>query len=164
MYRPRRKLFYGSLITVGVLLLLLLAMGSAAAEGGGVVTAFEAIDVACEVVEGDGDVNFAGLLLSDDERIAGESLIEVTFKDNGQVLVEATYSPEAVDGTWVAPGQGQETPNGLVVRHHGYGTGDLAGARIVFTVPEFVDLADPPCTPVGPVARLTGIIIEPPQQ
>ena len=138
------------LIAVGVLFLSLLAVGSAVAGGNGVATDFEAVDVACELVDaGENFVKFEGIVLSDDERMAGTSTVKITFLDNGKFDVEATYSPDAFDGMWVAPGQGQDTPAGLAVKHHGYGTGDLEGWRIVFQTAGVTPIDPPICDPIG---------------
>lgn len=159
MDMQRHKLFYSLVVAFGVLLALVLAVGSVAARGQGAATRFEAIDVACGTFDGDGDLNFAGVTLSDEPRIAGRSEVEITFVGQ-QVLVDATFFPDAFDGTWIAPGHSTDTPAPAV--HKGYGTGELAGQKIMLTA-RVIDAAEVdtlPCTPVGPVVKLAGTIFE----
>lgn len=168
MIQSRSKLFYGTLIAVSVLLLLLFAVSAAGAEGQGVATEFEVIDVACTVTaEGD----FIGFIIPFDPNgevplLTGSTFVDFTFPPNGKLLIEATYSPDAFDGTWEIRGQGQETPAGLTVKHTGYGTGELAGRRIQYKTMGIVDLSEDrnPCDgpPQGPPVKLVGKIIEPP--
>jgi hypothetical protein len=129
----------------------------------GVVTEFVAFDVACKIIEGDGDLNVEGIVLSEESRMAGTSIIELTFLENGQLLVDATYFPTAVSGSWIAPGQGQ-TKSQAPVHHNGSGTGELAGARIVFTATEAEEPVANPCEgePVLAAVKLVGRIIDPP--
>lgn len=115
--------------------------------------AFEAIDVACR----DGNI-----VLSDSPYLAGTSTVDITQADDAQDFdVLAIFSPEAYpDSSWVVPGRGIETPDGIAeVYHRGEGTGDFAGSRIAFFVTTDVDPASLPCDPVGPVVKLEGAII-----
>ena len=80
-------------------LVFLLVGAPEAASANDVVTEFVAFDVACKLIEGDGDVNVEGIVLSEESRIAGKSIIEITFLENGKVLVDATYFPTAITGS-----------------------------------------------------------------
>jgi hypothetical protein len=141
------------------------------------VTPFTAVDVTCEVLDpGTTTVDEAGvthvrgtiskgIISSDHELIAGTSYImvdEVTEPESditGLTVTSFIY-PDAAQGSWVSPGQGQVSPEGLLVRHDGRGTGDLSHAFIAFEVrAATVDPATLPCEPVIPPAELTGLII-----
>ena len=152
-------------IVLDALILSLLAVGPAIAEGNGAATHFEAIDVACATFEGNGELNFAGIVLSDDPRIAGTSEIEITFVDQ-QVFVNATFFPAAFDGAWIVPGHSTDTPGAPVV-HHGYGVGELAGQTIVFRAAPQPDLVldNPPCDdPMFVPVKSVGTIIDLPNR
>jgi hypothetical protein len=72
-----------------------------------------------------------------------------------------TYRPTAYPGaTWAAPGRGFDTPDGkFIVFHSGDGTGELEGSRIIMIATPAADEDELPCEPVGPVARLQGVIL-----
>jgi hypothetical protein len=159
MNTQRHKLFYSLLVVFGVLFLLIVAIGSAAAKREGVATHFKAIDVACEMFDGDGDLNFKGVVLSEDKRIAGTSFVEISFVGN-RVLVDYTLIPEDFDGTWIAPGHSTVAPKAPVI-HKGFGTGVFEGQKIMLKARVLDDELDNLlCKPVGPVVELTGKIIE----
>jgi hypothetical protein len=159
MNTQRHKLFYSLLVAFSALLLLVLTVGSVAARREGVATHFKAIDVACETFEGDGDLNFKGMVLSEDERIAGTSFVEISFVGN-RVLVNVTLVPDAFDGTWIAPGHSTLAPKAPVI-HKGSGTGVFEGQKIMLKARALDDELDNlPCEPVGPVVELTGTIID----
>lgn len=153
----RHKLFYSLLVVFGGLFLLILTVGSAAARREGVATHFKAVDVACETFEGDGDLSFKGVVLSEDERIGGTSFVEISFVGK-RILVDYTLIPEAFDGTWIAPGHSTDTP--APVAHKGSGTDVFEGQKIIFQARIIDEFEGLPCEPVGPVVELTGIIIE----
>lgn len=160
MIQPRSKLFYGVLMTVGVLLLLLLAVGFVAAQGSGTRIEFKAISVVC--IDGETiDILDEPLPIYE-----GTSTFEATITDKGEIFVETVQFPTAYPGsTWVAPGRGRLTPNGFIVHHRGYGTGEFEGGKIFYkATPPDEPLENPPCEldPDAPVAQLVGNIILPP--
>ena len=179
MWRVHRKLFIRTLATMSLLLLLLCGVDAVTAddEEREHVTRFTAIDISCEVldpgmvtVDAEGVTHiegqvFKGIVTSDNELIAGTSYIIVDAviepgSDITQLWVNVSYYPTAVRGTWVAPGQGQVSPEGLLVRHRGQGTRDLRKSRIKFEVRGATDVGTLPCTPVIPPAELKGVIID----
>jgi hypothetical protein len=146
------------LIALGILSLWVFVAGSAHARA----TRFEAIGVACETFDGNGDRNRAGFNLSDEPRIAGRAEVEVTFVGQ-QVLIHAVYFPDAFPGsTWQIEGHSTLTPAPAV--HYGYGTGALEGQTIVFLVTEQLDLDDPPCDDPLNVVLIVGTIIDRPSR
>ena len=154
-------------------------LGAGSAEAGTEVIHFQAISTHCELVEPPSEVwvDEKGILHvrdqvildvveSDSEYLAGTAVAEIDLDinlatGNGKVWVTPTHFPDAYDGTWVAPSQGPITPAGVMVTHHGYGTGDFEGWRIEYTVRKIEYPGVPRCTPLGsdPFAELTGIII-----
>lgn len=116
---------------------------------------FEAVDVACA----DGNI-----VISDSPFIAGTSAVELDqdfAADAKDFAAVATFMPAAYpDSTWVAPGWGVDSPDGnFFVYHSGEGTGVFADSRIVFHVTQAEAMDDLPCEPVGPVAKLEGVIM-----
>jgi hypothetical protein len=168
VYRDGAKPKTSWLLLPAVLLVVLLASacrpvvapptpdtgGPAAAESSGQnAVAFEAIDVACP----DGNV-----VLSASPLIAGSSELAVTQEGGDPYFsIDVTMHPAAYPGaTWHAPGQGFETADGkFLVFHRGDGTGALAGSRIVMLATPAEDGIELPCAPVGPVAKLEGVIL-----
>ncbi len=125
------------------------------AEPGSGITAteFTDLDVACP----DGNV-----VISHEPMSAGHSEVEVIQEpDEPYFSVNLTQYPDAFPGaSWVAPGQGVQTPDGgFFVIHQGYGTGDFEGDKIIYTVSPVEGLADLPCEPNGPVVKSEGVII-----
>ncbi len=115
--------------------------------------AFTAIDVACP----DGNI-----VLSDSPLIAGSSELEVTQEAGDPYFrMNVTFHPAAYPGaTWYAPGQGFETADGkFILFHSGDGTGELAGSRIVMLATPAEAVGELPCAPVGPAAKLEGVIL-----
>lgn len=117
------------------------------------VSKFVAIDVACA----DGNI-----VLSDQPLIAGRSEL-VVFQGAGDpyFIVVASFFPTAYpEATFFVPGEGLDTPDGgFFVTHQGFGTGDLMGAKIFLVATPAEELDDLPCEPVGPVAKLEGVIL-----
>ena len=156
MVQRRSKLTYASLTTIGVLLLVAFAVGSVFADRPDTVTQFEAVSVACP----------QGEVLVTDEPLPlfkGTAIVNATITDKGEIFVDAVNFPTAYPGSsWIAPGQGRFTPTGFFVNHHGYGTGDLEGGKIQYRAIPLDEPVELPCEPVGPVVKLTGVIIVPP--
>ncbi|MEZ4861158.1 MAG: hypothetical protein R3C14_07625 [Caldilineaceae bacterium] len=121
-----------------------------------VVVDFEAIAPTCA----DGTV-----VLSDSSFHAGSTEIVEIVQEEGEryFTITAVSSPVAYpDSTLVEPGEGVDTVDGgFFVIHHGSGTGSLAGTEEIYTATPPEDGTDLPCEPVGPVAKLQGIMIIP---
>lgn len=168
------------LLTVLIVLMATTVPQAGSAETGSKVVHFQAISIHCEVVEPPSkvwvdekgilhirDYTMLDMVESDSEYLAGTTIAGLDLDmdlatGNGMVWVAPTQFPDAFDGTWVAPGQGPMTPAGVMITHHGYGTGDFEGWRIEYTVRKIEYPGVPPCTPLGPdpFAELTGIIIK----
>lgn len=180
MHNAKRKLFFCTLVTMSLFPLLLLGVDSVTAhdKGNDRLAQFTAIDTSCELVsEGTTTVDaegvthvegeiYKGIVISDNPLMAGTSYIVVdsVIKPDSNIIrlwVTAFFYPDAVQGTWIAPGQGQVSPEALLVRHSGRGTRDLRKALIKFHV-RFADVdpASLPCEPVIPPAALKGVIID----
>lgn len=118
------------------------------------VTSFEAINVAYP----DG-----GVVLSDEPLMAGRSEISGVSQALGskRFVSVVTFYPNAYpDSTFVAPGEGLDTPDGgFFVIHDGFGTGKLNGARIFLSAKVVEGVDDLPCEAVGPVVKLEGVIL-----
>jgi hypothetical protein len=163
---------------MGLLILLLSGVDfSVADDDDDRATKFTAIDFACEKVQDgavtvdpegvihiEGDI-FKGIVVSDNTLIAGTSLTvaDAVIEPNSdvtQLWVTAFYYPNAVQGTWIAPGQGQASPEGLRVRHSGHGTRALRKSLIRLIAQTASDFGTPPCEPVLPPTELKGVIIK----
>jgi hypothetical protein len=99
--------------------------------------------------------------------IEGTGFIDVTLLDERHFFVESEMYPDAFPGSaWVVPGNGILLGrDSFIVQHKGFGTGDLAGGEIRFTVRPILDLDTIilPCEPAGdrPVVELKGQIVFP---
>jgi hypothetical protein len=171
------------LLSVLMVLMATTVLVAGSAEAGTKVIHFQAISTHCALVHPPSEVwvDEKGILHlrdqaildvveSDSEYLRGTTIAEIDLDmdlatGNGQVWVIPTHHPaDFPEGTtWVAPGQGPMTPAGVMITHHGYGTGDFEGWTIVYTARKIEYPGDPPCDhPLGdaPFAELTGIIIK----
>lgn len=152
-----------------IITMTLLISGQAAAEGEPDAPHFLAYDASCEIEEvDDTTIILRGFTMSENELLDGISEVIVDFSDTtgiGQISVLYTLSPDTVDGTWVIPGL-SPSADPAVVRHRGWGTGELEGlqiilrARIIAELPEGIDN---PCGEEPPlvIAELIGVILPP---
>ena len=142
------------------------------------VTSFTAIDLTCEVIDegttsvdddqgvsySEGEI-YKGIIISDNELINGTRYIMIDHEidqetGDDKVWVTGFFYPDAVDGTWIVPGEGEITAQGPDVHHRGHGTRELDGLRIRFKVRGAAELETPPCEPLFPPVEFEGIIIE----
>jgi hypothetical protein len=142
------------------------------------VTSFTALDITCEVIDegvtsvdddqgiaySEGEI-YEGIIISDNELINGTRYIVIDHEidqetGDDKVWVTGFFYPDAVDGVWIVPGEGEITTQGPDVRHRGHGTRELEGMRIRFTVRGAAELETPPCEPLFPPVEFEGVIIE----
>jgi hypothetical protein len=174
----RNKRIFAVLVLIGLLLLI---AGPAAADKGGDPASFQAISLDCSVTDpGTGVVDANGILHirgvksigiveSDNPLVAGTDEVEVNADINmktntGKFWINLTIHPTGVDGAWVAPGESGAGPSAPVI-HHGYGTGALAGMRIMLSASGLPDgypgPGEAPCAPIR-VLQNRGVIVDKP--
>lgn len=157
MWQAHEKSLLHTLTTISLLLLLMIGLDvtTAAADADEKererVTRFTAIDISCEVldpgtvtVDAEGVTHiegqvFKGIATSDNALITGTSyvIVAAVITPGSEIIrlwVTNLNYPNAVQGSWIIPGQGEVSPAGLSVRHSGYGTRDLKNFRIKYKV------------------------------